>query len=374
MVIQKGHGGNTAVTCVRYSFREMNPFPCRLLLTLTGVAMAGCGTTGVGSAPVATSAPAPAVGPAHKAKEPVASVGYLTGEIPAIPGPKRVVMVGKFDMGSSFTSRVADWDVGGGLSAMLVSALMESDRFVLVERAALAQVTAERELAKAQPGAAANPAPSADLTGAQFMILGEITEFGGAEKGRSFSLGIAGLPGGATTGVASQFTTGRVALAVRVVDLATGQIVRDIPVVEKVSARSTDFTVSQDILALGSNSFNKTPLGEACRRALTRVVATLAQEAAREPWVGRVVEVEGTSVSINAGSRAGLKPGDKFRIFRIGKILTDPVTGQEISRREQEVGRVEISSVEPRLATGTFTSAGTEVSVRGDHVAVLVGR
>lgn len=161
-------------------------------------------------------------------------------------------------------------------------------------------------------------------------------------------------------------------MAVRVVDVVTGQIVRNIPVVEKVSARNTDFYVSKEMLLLGSNSFNKTPLGEACRRALTRVVATLAQEAAREPWVGRVVEVEGANVFINAGSKAGLKLGDKFRIFRIGKVLTDPVTGQELSRREQDVGRVEISSVEPRLATGTFSAAGDEAPVRGDYVAALL--
>ena len=357
----------------------MKRLPHRFLAALAVAAVAGCGSTDGGApltpAPASATASATATAPAAKvtprAREPVASVGYLTGEIPAIPGPKRVVMVGKFDMASSFTQHVADWDVGGGLSSMLVSALMESDRFVLVERAALAQLMAEREFAKAQPGAAANPAPPTDLTGAQFLILGEITEFGGAEKGSSFSLGIGGLPGGVTPGLHSQFTTGRVALAVRVVDLATGQIVRDIPVVEKVSARSTDILVSRDTLSLGSSSYNKTPLGEACRRALTRVVATLAREAAREPWAGRVVEFEGASVFINAGSQAGLKAGDKFRIFRIAKILTDPVTGQEISRREQDVGRVEISAVEPRLATGTFTATGTEAPVRGDHVAAL---
>lgn len=115
-------------------------------------------------APEAALTKTPAPAEKAKAKEPVASVGYLTGEIPAIPGPKRVVMVGKFDMTSSLTETVAHWDVGGALSSMLVSALMESDRFVLVERAALAQVVAERDLGKAQPNASSPPPPARPMS------------------------------------------------------------------------------------------------------------------------------------------------------------------------------------------------------------------
>ena len=315
-----------------------------------------------------TSDPLPNANQAEK------SGRYLVGEIPAIPGPKRVVAVGKFSTVSSFSQNFGDWDLGGGVAAMLVSALMESDRFILVERAAIEQLTAERDLAKKQTNSAGDIVASAEIMGAQFLVLGEITEFGGSDKGRGFKLGLAGLPGGMQTGLGPEFSTGRVAMAVRVVDIATGQIVRNIAVAEKVTATTMDVSLSKETLSVGSNSFNKTPLGEACRRGLTKIVATLAQEAAREPWIGRVVDVESDSIVINAGSSSGVRSGDIFRIFRIAKVFTDPVTGQVLGGSKEDVGDVNISSVEARIASGKFTSSGTQTPSRGDHVASRSGR
>ncbi|MEO5959156.1 MAG: CsgG/HfaB family protein [Opitutaceae bacterium] len=298
-------------------------------------------------------------------------VRYLVGEIPAIPGPKRVVAVGKFEALGSFESSFGSWDVGGGLAAMLVSALAESERFILVERTALEQVVAEKGLAKAQAEAAGTAAPAGTVTAAQFLLLGAITEFGGSEKGSGFSIGIGNLPGGMQGGLGPQFTKGRVVMAVRVVDTATGQIKRNLAVAEKVTATTVDVNVSKEGFSLGSNSFNKTPLGEACRRALTKIVTALAEDAAREPWVGRIVELEGEKLFINAGASSGLKTGDTFRVFRIAKVFTDPATNAVIGRREQPLGQIRIANVEPLLASGVFTAAGDEMPVRGDFVATL---
>jgi hypothetical protein len=72
---------------------------------------------------------APAVGAAPEAGQ------ILTATIPASAGPRRVVAVSKFTTIGSFTANYGDWDIGGGLAAMLVSALKESGSFIVVERA-----------------------------------------------------------------------------------------------------------------------------------------------------------------------------------------------------------------------------------------------
>lgn len=296
-------------------------------------------------------------------------VRYLVGEIPAIPGPKRVVAVGKFEALGSFASSFGSWDLGGGLAAMLISALAESERFILVERAALDQVVAEKGLAKAQAEAAGTATSTGTVTGAQFLLLGAITKFGSSDKGSGFSIGIGNLPGGMQGGLGPQFTKGRVTMAVRVIDTTTGQIKRNIAVAEKVTATTVDVTVSKEGLSLGTTSFNKTPLGEACRRALTKIVTALAVEAAREPWVGRIVELEGTNLFINAGASSRLKTGDTFRVFRITKVFTDPATNAVIGQRELPLGQIAVTTVEPQLSSGVFTAAGDERPVRGDFVA-----
>ena len=86
-----------------------------------------------------------------------------------------------------------------------------------------------------------------------------------------------------------------------------------------------------------------------------------------------MVEVDGKNIFVNAGVSAGLKVGDRFRVFRIAKVFTDPATKSVIGRREQDLGHIEIASVEPLLSSGVFTAAAsvTETPVRGDRVATV---
>ena len=76
--------------------------------------------------------------------EPPAPV--LTGAVPEVTGPKRTVAVGKFDSIGAFNNKYGNWDIGGGLAAMMTTALVESGRFIVVERAQLQQVLAEQEM------------------------------------------------------------------------------------------------------------------------------------------------------------------------------------------------------------------------------------
>ena len=62
---------------------------------------------------------------------------YLIEPVREISGPKRTVTVGGFQSTGAFVAKYGDWDVGGGLAAMLTSALVDSDRFIVVERAAI---------------------------------------------------------------------------------------------------------------------------------------------------------------------------------------------------------------------------------------------
>jgi len=93
----------------------------------------------------------------------------LTPQLPPPTGPKRTVAVGKFDAIGAFTAKYGEWDIGGGLAAMLTTALVESGRFVVIERANLSQILGEQEL---KAGGLANPETGpklGQLTGVQFL-------------------------------------------------------------------------------------------------------------------------------------------------------------------------------------------------------------
>lgn len=299
-----------------------------------------------------------------------AATPILTGTVQPVGGPKRVVAVGKFDAVGSFKAQYGDWDIGGGMAAMLSTALVESQRFIVVERANVQQVLAEQEL-KGQKLTAPGTGPELGrLIGAQYLIYGAITEFGAADSGGGLSVGLPNLgPVGLNLG--TQGTKGSVAMDIRVVDTTTGELMENFTVKEKIESSSLDVGVNVKQMSFGGNKFNKTPLGEACRRCITKAVNQFAGYASKSAWTGRVVEADGREVFINAGTTSNIKVGDRFRVYRYSRVLTDPDTGKVLSKREQDVGTVEIATVEEKIASGFFTASGAEVPARGDMVGLV---
>ncbi|MGB8276063.1 MAG: CsgG/HfaB family protein [Alphaproteobacteria bacterium] len=299
-------------------------------------------------------------------------VSLLTEEIPPVTGPKRTVAVGKFDAIGAFTSKYGNWDIGGGLAAMLTSALAESKRFIVLERANIQQILSEQEL-KASGVTNPDTGPKVhNLTGVQLLIYGAVTEFGSDDEGGGFSLGLAGGPVGNLLGgaVSQESTSGTVAMDIRVVDTTTGQVLETHQVRGQVDNSSWDVSVGYKGISLGTNEFVKTPLGQAARQAITQAVQHIARDAENRPWTGRVVEFDGAELYINAGANSGLKQGDKFKIERVAKTMTDPETGEILGVRRKELGLLELKGVEEKLAYGSFVALDPEPPQRGDVVVI----
>jgi curli biogenesis system outer membrane secretion channel CsgG len=145
-----------------------------------------------------------------------------------------------------------------GLTEMLITALVKTNRFVVVERLPGDKVTAEQDLA-AGPRADAATAPQVGkLAGAQAIITGDITEFSYSHS--SYGATLAGLHGlGSNLG--KKKVTARVTIDLRIVDAATGQIIA----AERAEGKASMSDVSAELLK-GRQSLNAalaedTPLG-----------------------------------------------------------------------------------------------------------------
>jgi curli biogenesis system outer membrane secretion channel CsgG len=300
-------------------------------------------------------------------------VRLLTAEIPPLRGPKRTIAVGKFDAIGAFTAKYGDWDIGGGLAAMLTSALVESERFIVLERANVGQILSEQEFKAA---GVANPETGpalGKLTGSQLLIYGAVTEFGTDDSGGGLSVGVSGgglgrLLSGA---LSRQSVSGKVAMDIRLVDTTTGQVLENYRVSEDLSSTGYDVSVGYENVSLGTNKFWKTPLGEATRKAINNAVQWIVLEAQKKPWVGRVVDAEGQDLYINAGTQAGLSVGDQFMIERVVKRFTDPETGEVLGSRKTEIGVLKLTGIESKLAFGAFQPLGAEPPRRGDLVVIM---
>jgi curli biogenesis system outer membrane secretion channel CsgG len=289
---------------------------------------------------------------------------------PEMTGPKRAVVVDKFESTGAFDAAYGNWDVGGGLAAMLATALEQSGQFVVLERANMQRIIFEQEL---KANNAANPETGPQLgrvSAAQFVVIGAVTEFGMQDKGGGFSLGIGGSAGKnpLNTLLGTKHAEGAVAMDLRIVDTSTTQVVQTVKVKEPISTTSVNVSLDYRQMSMGGDQFNNTPLGEASRKAIEKAVRDIIATAAREPWHALLVEYDGKEAVINAGRNAGLKAGDRFSVERIVQRLTDPATGEVLSVRRRTLGTLEVKSVEDKVSFATYKASDGNQPVRGDLV------
>lgn len=294
-------------------------------------------------------------------------LSYLTEPVREISGPMRTVTVGGFQSMGAFTEKYGDWDIGSGLSAMLTSALVDSGRFIVVERAALSDILSEQELTAAGLSNGSNAAAqTGQLMGVQLLIYGAVTEFDNRLKSGGFSIGVSkSLWKG---GAGRKKTEGIVAFDFRVVNTSTGEIIESHSVSKTITAKGFDISVGYKDVSMGDRNFSKTPLGQASREAITQAVHLIAESAANTNWTGSVVEIEGREIYLNAGHTSGVQAGDEFIVEHIDRVMTDPETGEVLLVRKTELGTLRVMDVLEKLSVGVFEPTGNQSPQRGDLV------
>ncbi|MHB8635336.1 MAG: CsgG/HfaB family protein [Fimbriimonadaceae bacterium] len=239
-------------------------------------------------------------------------------------------------------------DFGTGLTEMLTTALVDSNRFLVLERKALPDIQTEQALSaspSADPNAALKPA---SILSAQALIRGAVTEF----SYKSSSTGGSGILGN-VLGVSHTASEATVVLDIRIYDASTSVILDSVKGVGKVKASGTSANLNVYNVNLGASNFQSSPLGEATRRAIADCVRQICQRMAKIPWEARVADLEadGQTLYINAGSAMGIKQGDEFDIYHPGRDIIDPDTKVVIGRtKDTKCGHVKVDTVTAGLS------------------------
>jgi len=286
---------------------------------------------------------------------------------PAYQGPKKTIAVTRFDAIGSFVAQHGDWDVGGGLAAMLAGELARTNRFVVVERAELDTLLREKQLAQANATRGTGGGP---LLGAQTFIRGSVTSFDQQEKGGGLNFGL-NLPG--FSGAASaRKAVGHIAIDLRLIDGETGAVLMTSHVERKIQAGSIALQGATGRFNFGGDRFNQTSLGRASREAIESAVAQIVAGMERVPFQALVARSDGDRVFLNAGRNANLVPGSRMRVTRAIDRVSDPVTGEVLGERRQTIADVVIDQVEDRYSVARLI--GASMHVEPSDVAQLVER
>jgi hypothetical protein len=238
---------------------------------------------------------------------------------------------------------------------MLTTALAARPEFTVVERTQLDKVAAEQQLG-ASGRVEAKSAPSlGKLLGAQALITGDITEFTYKQSSAGSKLSILKAVD-SKLGAKLDRLTAQVAIDLRIVDATSGAVISSVRGEGSSTATgvSADYTKTGRELGIGGSK--QTPLGAASREAIEKGVGELVKKLRNVPWQGRVADVRGEKIYINAGSDIGIKTGMRFDVFEQGDAIVDPESGATLGSPDKQFGQLTITEVSPKFSVGKMAS------------------
>lgn len=239
---------------------------------------------------------------------------------------KRKVAIGRFTNETQYAKGIfydRDNDPMGKQALDILSAkLAASDKFLLLERSDLAALLEE-----------CNKGDNAAATiGADYMILGSITEFGRKNTGKN--------------GVFSSTKTQTVeaAVSIRLVDVSTGLIIYS-----DEAKGSAELTTKTTMGVGGQASYDATLSDKAISEAIGQLVENIINKCTNNPWRTYFLSYDADGVLIAGGQSQGLKEGMTFDVKTKGKKVKNPQTGVMIQLPGKKVGSLTV------LATGGDT-------------------
>lgn len=254
----------------------------------------------------------------------------------AYDGLKKTIAVDIFRA----TEAVGGSVTADGMTAMLTQALVEDGRFLVIEQGGSLEASA--------------------------IVRGAVTKYEAAAGGSG--LNISGGPlGGLLGGRAStRSQTAVIEIALRLVDTATGQVVSTSSAEGRASSRTSEAGLVENYggARLGGEIFRATPIGQAGQDAIVRAVEQIASGMRRVAWSAIVVDAAENGVYLNAGADRNVQPGLTLAVWRPGRTLTDPGTGEVLDQEMSRIGQVQVETVRDRLSIASVLSG--ELPMRGD--------
>lgn len=213
--------------------------------------------------------------------QPTAQVDNTAGTapLPLYSGPKARIAVADFDVKAA----KATFAIGSGLREMLVTALVNSNRFSVVERQALNAVMQEQELsASGAADTTAGGPQRGKIKTADLIITAAVTEFEPQASGGGVGIGGGGGVGAGVLGglLGGSLNRAHMALDIRIIDASTSEVLA----ATRVQGQASD--ISGGIMAGffggwalggGLSGYANTPMEKAIRVCIIEAVRYISQ-------------------------------------------------------------------------------------------------
>ncbi|MFO7898597.1 MAG: CsgG/HfaB family protein [Planctomycetota bacterium] len=190
-------------------------------------------------------------------------------QFPPLPhSQRRPVAVYEFTNKTGFPHGLK---ITNGMTEMLITALVRTKQFRVLDRAALDQLMTEKRLQRS--GEATGEAGTTKMTGAAFLITGAVTELSQKDS--------AGFQLNKSLDIRFRTMTAEVALDLRITDAATSEVLASIPI--RKTLRKTGLAAGHE-WGVGGDVQISNALDRAIRETLEEAVyQVLQEEGVRQP-------------------------------------------------------------------------------------------
>lgn len=230
---------------------------------------------------------------------------------------KRKVAIGRFSNETQYGKGVfydKENDPMGKQAMDIISAkLAQSGKFILLERSDIELIVQES-------------GDKMQKIGADYIILGSITEFGRKNEGQQkvFSN--------------SKVQTVEAGVSIRIVDAYTGLIIYS------DEAKGMAETTTKEVMGIGGQAgFDASLSDKAISAAISQLVENIINKCTDKPWKSYILAVEDGSYVISGGTSQGLSAGDIFNVYLKGKIVKNPQTGMNVELPGKKIGTVTVT-------------------------------
>lgn len=236
-------------------------------------------------------------------------------------GLKRKVAIARFtnetNYGRSFLVDADQNPIGKQCVDILSKKLLDTGKFLLLERSDLGKINAELGLANL--GTLKNAA--------EYLIVGSITGFGRKNEGNV----------GVFTRKKRQTAFAKV--TIRLIEVESGAVLY----AEEGSGEA--FSEQKTAVGLGPRADYDTALNDqALDAAISNLASKVIENLLEKPWRAYVLAYADGAYVITGGKSQGLRIGDTLDVYAQGKKIKNPQTGMDIVMPGKKVGQVKVES------------------------------
>ncbi len=234
------------------------------------------------------------------------------------------------------------------IASSLMSELSKNPKLNVIDRDDLTAILNEQGLSRMGLLAKDNSAQMGRISGISYIVTGSISDSRITDQ----------------SNVAADKTKINIMVFWKVLDTTSGSVVfadTTTGSINKVRAKDKN---GKKIWKVAFSEYTKSA------KDVSKKISDLLDENLNEsPIPVHIASIDGNIVYIDAGANKQVLPGQVFTVYKDGKAVCNPETGEVLGVQHKMVCQITITSVENKMSLGTVTSGEIGDLKIGDHAA-----